>query len=157
MEIHWEEPQMNTKMFQSLQSITPALEAKKKTQQTNKSIDLWSAYLQQFKQYLLPLIPLPLKTASHICRLPQPSPPKHNPILLLEEQAHQVEDHLEEVEEGCQGVEEVHQEEEEEEEEEVLINQLLIQMESLWACYQWSLKEITQKLRASSKNSPPTS
>ena len=161
-EVHQEEPRMNTKTFQSLQSTTPALEAKKKTQQMNKSTDLWSAYLQQFKQYPLPLIPLPLKTASQLCQFPQPLLPRYNPIPLLKEQACQEEDHLEEAEEGCQEEEEGCQEEEEvhqeeEEEEAMLTNQLLTQMENLWACYQQYLKEIAWKLRASSKNFPPTS
>ena len=143
-EAHQEEPQTNTKTSQSFQSTTPALGAKKKTQQTSKSAGLQSAYLQQFKWYPLPLVPLPLKTASQLCWLPQPLLPKHNPIPFLEEQVCQEEDHLEEVEE-------VHQE------GVVPTNQLLNQMESLWACYQQFLKEIALKLRASSENSPPIS
>ena len=62
-----EEPHTNTKMSPSLPSITPALEAKKKTQQTSKSTNLQLTYLWQFKQYPLPLVQLPLKKASQLC------------------------------------------------------------------------------------------
>ena len=158
MEAHQEEPQMSTKMYPSLQNTTPALEAKKKTQQTSRSIDLQSTFLQQFKQYPLPLIPLPLKTASQLCQSPQPLPPKYNTIPLLEDQACQEEDCLEEVEEACQEVEEVPQEEEEVPQQEAApTNQSPSQKENLWACYQQYLKEIAPKLRASSENSPPIS
>ena len=105
-EAHQEKPQMSTKMSPSLQNTIPALEVKKKTQLMSRSVNLLSTYLQQFKWYPLPLVPLPLKTASQICRLPWPLLPRYNPILLLEEQACWEEDHLEEVEEA-------HQEEEE--------------------------------------------
>ena len=121
----------------------------------SKSTDLWLVYLQQFKQYPLPRVPVPLKTPSQLCWLPQPLWPRYNLILLLEEQAHQEEDCLEEAEEAHQEEEEVHQEEEQE--EVALTNPLLRQMENLWVCYQQYLKEIAQKLRASSKSSPPTS
>ena len=78
----------------------------------------------------------------------------------MEEQVHQEEGHLEEVEEGHPEEEEDHLEEAEvvhHREEPVQISQLPNQMENQWACYQWSLKEIALKLRASFKNSPPTS
>ena len=57
--------------------------------------------------------------------------------------------------------EEAHQEEEHQEEavvKEVVAKpkQLPSWMENLWVHYQQSLKEITQRLRASSENSPPT-
>ena len=137
-----------------LQNIIPVLEAKKKTQSTSRSINLQSTYLQQFKQYPLPLIPLPQKTPLQLCQSPQPLQPKYNPVLLLEEQVHQEEAHLEEVEEVEEAhpgeVEEVHQEEE-------MLTNPLKEMENLWALYQWSLKEIAQKLRVSSENSPLTS
>ena len=74
--------------------------------------------------------------------------PRYNLILLLEEQACQEEDCLKEAEEAHQ---------EEEQEEEAPTNLSLRQTENLWACYQQSLKEIAQKLRASSESSPPTS
>ena len=150
---------MSTKMSLSLQNTIPALEVKKKTQQMSRSVNLQSTYLQQFKQYPLPLIPLPLKTASQLCWSPWPLQPKCNPVQLLEEQVHQEEAHLEEAEEA-------HLEEEEEEEEEVhqedtqeeeMPTNLLKDMESLWVHYQQSLKEIAQKLRVSSENSPHTS
>ena len=117
----------------------------------SKSVDLRLTYLWQFKWYPLPLIPLPLKTTSQLCQSPQPSLPKYNPVPLLEEQVCQ-----EEAEAVCQE-EEVHLEEVEEAhlEEEMLTN-LPKEMENPWAHYQWSLKEITQRLRVSSENSPPT-
>ena len=146
MEAHQEEPHTSTRMSPSLQNIIPALEVKKKTQSTSRSTNLWSIYLQQFKWYPLPLVPLPLKTASQLCQSPQPSQPKYNPILLLEEQVH-----LEEAEEAHQEeVEEVHQGEE-------MLTNPPREMENPWAHYQQSLKEIAQKLRASSENSPPIS
>ena len=132
----------------------------------NRSVNLQSTYLQQFKQYPLPLIPLPLETASQLCRSPQPSQPKDNPVPLLEEQVHQEEACLEEAEEAhLEEAEEAHLEEAEEahpeEVEEVhqgeeMPTNLLKEMENPWAHYQWSLKEIAQKLRASSENSPLT-
>ena len=133
MEVHKEELPMSTRMSLSLQNIIPALEAKKKTQQMNRSADLRSIYLQQFKQYPLPLVPLPLKTASQLCRLPWPLQPKYNPVPHLEEQVCQ-----EEVEEVHQEeVEEAHQEEVEEahQEEEIPTN-LPKEMENLWVHYQ---------------------
>ena len=139
MGLNKEEPHTNTKMSPSLLSITPALEARKKTQQTSKSADLRLTYLQQFKRYPLPLIPL-LKTASQLCRLPQPLQLKYNPVLFLEEQVCQ-----EEAEEAHQEeVAEVHQEEvvEVHREEETPTNQPK-EMENPWAHYQQSLKEIT--------------
>ena len=143
MEIHKEEPHTSTKTSPSLQSITLALEAKKKTQLTSRSTDLQSIYLQQFKRYPLPLVPL--KTTLS-CQSPWPLPPKCNPILLLEEQVHQ------------EGEEEVPQAEAEEAHpEEGILTNPLKGMENPGAHYQWSLKEITQKLRASSKSSPPIS
>ena len=83
---------MNTKTSLSSLNITPAQGAKKKTQQMNKSAGLQSTYLQQFKWYPLPLIPLPQKTVSQLCRSPWPLPPKYNPVPLLEEQVHQGEE-----------------------------------------------------------------
>ena len=130
MGLNKEEPHTNTKTSPSLLSITPALEARKKTQQTSKSADLQLTYLQQFKRYPLPLIPLP-KTASQLCRLPQPLQLKYNPVLFLEEQVCQ-----EEAEEAHQEeVVEVHQE------EEMPTNQPK-EMENPWAHYQQSSKEI---------------
>ena len=150
-EIHKEEPHTSTKTSPSLQNIILALEAKKKTQLMNRSADLWSIYLQQFKQYPLPLIPLKTMLS---CQSPWPLPPKYNPIPLLEEQAHQ--EGEEEVPQA--EAEEVHQEKEEEAHpEEGILTNLLKGMENPWAHYQQSLKEITQKLRASSKSSPPIS
>ena len=153
MEVHKGELHMNTKMSLFSPNTIPALGAKKKTQQTSKSIDLQSTYLWQFKQYLLPLIPLPQKTISQLCWSPWPLPPKYNPVLFLEEQVHQgevEEAHLEEVEEAHpEEVEEAHLE------EETPINPPK-EMENPWVQYQQSLKEIAQKLRASSENSPLT-
>ena len=153
-EAHKEELHMSTRMSLSSLNIIPALEVKKKTQQMNRSANLWSTYLQQFKQYPLPLVPLPLKTVPQLCRSPQPLQPKYNPVPLLEEQVCQ-----EEAEEAHQEeVEEAHLEEVEEayQEEETLTN-LPKEMENLWVHYQQSLKEIAWKLRASSENSPPIS
>ena len=149
MEIHKEEPHTSTKTSPSLQSITLALEAKKKTQSTNKSINLQSIYLQQFKQYLLPLVPLKMTPS---CQLPRPLPPKYNPILLLEEQVCQEEEVPQAEEEEAH-----HKEEEEAHPEEGILTNLLKGTENPWACYQQSLKEIARKLRASSKSSPPIS
>ena len=67
MEAQQEKLPTSIKMSLSLQNITLALEMKKKTQQMSRSINLQSTYLQQFKQYPLPLVPLPLKTASQLC------------------------------------------------------------------------------------------
>ena len=155
MEARKGEPHMNTKTSLFLLNTTPALRVKKKTQQMNKSADLQSTYLQQFRWYPLPLIPLPQKTISQLCWLSQPLLPKYNLVPFLEEQVHQ-----EGEEEVPQAEEEAHQEEEEvhlvEAEEEIQIN-LLWEMKNPWECYQWSLKEITPKLRVSLENSPPTS
>ena len=119
-ETHKEQPQMTSKMSPHLQSTTPALEAKKKTQQTSKSADLQSAYLQQFKQYPLPLVLL--RTPVPPCLSSWPLLPRYNPIPLLEEQAHQEED--------LPAEEEVHQEEVHKEEA-VATNRLPNQTESL--------------------------
>ena len=157
-EAHKEEPRTSTKTFPSLQNTIPAQGAKKKTLLTSKSNDLQSIYLQQFKQYLLPLIPLPLKTPSLICRSPWPLLPRYNPVLLLEEQVHQEE--VPQVEEGEHLVEEeAHLEEEEEEEEEEAETpcSLLLEMENPWACCPPYLKGIALKLRAFSKSFPLTS
>ena len=54
-EAHKGEPCTSTKMSPSSQSIIPAQEVKKKTPSTSRSDDLQLTYLQQFKQYLLPL------------------------------------------------------------------------------------------------------
>ena len=70
MELLREEPQMSTKMSPPSQNITPTLEAREKTQQMSKSEDLQLTYLQQFKHYPLPLIPL--KSTIPICQSPQP-------------------------------------------------------------------------------------
>ena len=143
---------MSTKMSPFLQNIIPVQGAKKKTPLMSKSNNLRLTYLQQFKQYPLPLVPLPLKTRPQLCRLPQPLLPKYNPVLLLEAQAHQGEEALQEEEE-------VHLAEEAcpaEEEEEIPHKPLLV-MESPWACYPTYLREIAQKLRAFSENFPLTS
>ena len=146
---------MSTKMSPSLQNTTPAQGAKKKTPSMSRSNDLQLTYLQQFKQYPLPIIPPPLKTASQVCQLPWPLPPKHNPIPSLEALVHQ-----EEAEEVPQAEEEAHLVEEEahqeEEEEETLLNLLLV-TENPWVHCPPYLKEITQKLRAFSESSPPIS
>ena len=70
MELPREEPQTSTKMSPSLQNVTPVQAVKKKTQPMNKSIDLQSTYLQQFKHYPLPLVPL--KQPIPTCQFPQP-------------------------------------------------------------------------------------
>ena len=154
MEAHKEEPYMSTKMSPSSQSTTLAQEVKKKTPSMNRSDDLRLTYLQWFKWYPLPLIPLP-KTTLQLCRSPQPLQLKCNPVLFLEEQVRQ-----EEAEEAHQEeVEEVHQEEEEEvayQEEETPTNQPR-GTGNPWAHYPPYLKEITQKLRAFSESSPPIS
>ena len=153
---------MSIKMSPSLQSIIPAQGAKKKIPSMSRFDDLRLTYLQQFKRYLLPLVPLPQKTASQLCQLQQPLLPRYNPVPLLEAQVHQEGEVLQEEEE------EVHQEEEEEvhqeeegvrpaEEWEETPHKLLLATKSPWACYPPYLKEITQKLRAFSENSPPTS
>ena len=113
----------------------------------SKSDDLRLTYLQQFKRYLLPLVPLPLKTRPQLCWLPQPLLPKYNPVPLLEAQAHQEEEevHLAE-EEACLA-----------EEEEETPHKPLSVMESPWACYPPYLREIAQKLRAFSESFPLTS
>ena len=154
MESLREEPQMNTKMSLPSPNTIPALEVKKKTQQMNKSKDLQSIYLQQFKWYPLPLVPLRQETP--ICWLPQPSQLNYNLIPLLEEQACQAEDHQEEevVVEALQEEEVVHQEVVDK--VEAMPNQPN-RKESPWAHYQQFLKEIAQKLRVSSESSPHTS
>ena len=153
MEAHKEEPHTSTKMFPSLQNTTPAQGVKKKTPSMSKSDNLQSIYLQQFKQYPLPLIPLPLKKPSQICRSPWPLLPRYNPVLLLKEQVHQEE--VPQVEEGEHLVEEeAHQEEEEE--AETPCNPLL-GMENPWAHCPPYLKGIALKLRAFSESSPPIS
>ena len=120
----------------------------------SKSDNLQLTYLQQFKRYLLPLVPLPLKTRPQLYWSPQPLLPKYNPVPLLEAQACQEEEALQEEEE-------VHPEEEEarpvEEEEEEIPHKLLLAMESPWVCYPPYLREITQKLRVFSKSFPLTS
>ena len=145
---------MSTKTFPSLQSTTPALEAKK-IPSMSRSDNLQLTYLHQFKQYPLPLVPLPQKPLSQLCRLPWPLPPRCNPVPLLEVQVHQ-----EEEEEVLQAEEEVHPVEEEvrqaEEEEETPCKPLLA-MESPWVHYPPYLKEIAQKLRAFSESFPPIS
>ena len=143
---------MGTKMSPSLQNITPSQEVSQKIQQTNRSTDLWLTYLQQFQQYPLPLVPL--KPLTPKCQSQQPSQPKYNPVPQLEVQAHQEED-CQEAEEDHQEVEEeAHQEADKEEAE--TFNQPN-KMENQWAHYQWFLREIALKLRASSENSPHTS
>ena len=153
MEAHKEEPCTSTKTSPSLQNIIPVQGVKKKTPSMSKSDDLQLTYLQQFKQYPLPLIPLSLKTRPQPCRSPQPLLPKYNPVLLLEAQACQEEEALQEEEE-------VHPEEEEvrpAEEEEEILHKLLLAMESPWAHYPPYLREIAQKLRAFSESFPLTS
>ena len=76
-----------------------------------------------------------------------------NPVPLLEEQVCWEEAHPEEVEEGHLE-EEAHQEDTQEEE---MPTNPLKEMENLWVHYPQYLKEIAQKLRVSSENSPPTS
>ena len=106
---------MSTKTSPSLQNIIPALEAKK-TPLTNRFDNLRLTYLQQFKQYPLPLVPLPQKTAFQLCRLPWPLPPRCNPVPLLEVQVHQEEEVALQAEEEAHPVEEeAHQVEEVEE------------------------------------------
>ena len=147
-------PCTNKKMSPSLQSTTLAQGAKKKIPSKSRSNDLRLTYLQQFKQYPLPLVPLP-KTPSQLCQSPWPLQLKYNPIPLLEDQVHQ-----EEVAEAHQEEEEeVHQEEGEVatcQEEETPTNSPR-EMESPWACYPPYLKEIAQKLRAFSESFPPIS
>ena len=132
MEAHKEEPCMNTKMSLSSLNTTPAWGAKKKTQQMNKSADLRSTYLQQFKQYPLPLVPLPQKTVSQLCQSPQPLPPKYNPVPFLEEQVRQEGEEVPQVE----GEEAPQVEEEEVHPEEGIITNPLKEMENPWAHYQ---------------------
>ena len=152
-EAHKEEPHTSTKMSPSLQNTIPARGAKKKTPLTSRSDNLRSIYLQQFKRYPLPLVPLPLKTPSQVCQLPWPLLPKYNPVPLLEEQVHQEEEVLQ-AEEGAHLVEEeAHWEEEV---EETPCNPPLA-MENPWACCPPYLRGITLKLRAFSENSPLTS
>ena len=127
MEVHQEEPQTNTKTHLSSPNIILALGVKK-TQQTNRSDDLQSTYLQQFKWYPQPLVPLPLKVASQPCWSPQPSQPRYNLVPLLEEQVHQEEVRQEEAEEELQ------EEEDNPEEQEALTNQPR-EMENLWVHY----------------------
>ena len=152
MELLKEEPQTSTKTSPSSQSITPVQAAKRKTQSINRSTDLWSTYLQQFQWYPLPLIPL--RETIPICQSPWPLWPNYNPTPLLEEQAHWAEGHQE------QEVVEAPQEEEEAYQEMAdrvgaMPNQPN-RRESPQAHYQWFLKEIVWKLRASSGNSPHT-
>ena len=145
MEARKGEPHTNTKMSPFSQNTTLAQGVKKKTPSMSRSDNLRSTYLQQFRRYPLPLVPL-LKTPSQLCQSPQPLQPKYNPILLLEEQVRQEE------------AEEAHQEEEEvaHQEEEMPTNNPR-GTENPWACYPPYLKEITQKLRAFSKSFPPIS
>ena len=152
-EAHKEELRTSTKTSPSLQNITPALEAKK-TPSMSRSNNLRSTYLQQFKQYPLPLIPLPWKTLSQLCQSPQPLPPRCNPVLLLEVQVHQEEEEDLWVEEEVHPVEEEVRQAEEEEE---TLHKLPSVTESPWAHYPPYLKEITQKLRAFSESFPPIS
>ena len=153
MESYKGEPHTSTKTSPSLQSTIPTQEAKKKIPSMSKSDDLQSIYLQQFKQYLLPLVPLPLKTPSQICQSPWPLPPKYNLVPLLEEQVHQ-EEEVPQAEEGAHLVEEeAHQEEEEV--EETPHNPPLV-MENPWAHCPPYLKGIALKLRAFSESSPLT-
>ena len=154
MEAYKGGPHTSTKMSPSLQNTIPAQGAKKKTPLISRSDDLQSIYLQQFKQYPLPLVPLPLKTPSQVCQLPQPLPPKYNPVLLLEEQVCQEEEVPQAEEEALLVEEEAHQEEEEV--EETPCNPPLA-MENPWACCPPYLKGIALKLRAFSENSPLTS
>ena len=142
MEVHKEEPHMNTKTSPSLPNIIQAQEVKKKIWSMNRSADLQSIYLQQFKQYPLPLI---LLKKGLSCWSPQPSLPKYNPVPYLEEAG---EVHPEEAEEA-------HQEEGASPEEEMPIKPLR-EMGSPWVHYPPYLKEIAQKLRAFSKSSPHT-
>ena len=72
-----------------------------------------------------------------------------------EEQAHQEADPQQE-EADLQEEEEAHQEGVAAKEEAAKPKQLPNQMENLWVHYWQSLKEIVQKLRASSENSLPT-
>ena len=137
METYKGEPHMNTKMSPSLQNTIPAQGAKKKIPLMSRSNDLQLTYLQQFRQYPLPLVLLPQKPASQLCQSPQPLPLKYNPVPFLKEQVHQ---------------EEAHQEEE----GETLLNQPLV-MENPWACCPPYLKGITLKLRAFSESSLPIS
>ena len=143
------EPLTNAQMYPSSQTSSSAPAVKtKKTPLTSRSNDLQSTYLQQFKWYLLPLIPL--KPLMPWCLLPWPLQLNYNPVPSLEEWICQ------EAEEAHLEVEEAHPEVEEACQEEAMHRQLPNQKENPWErCQQYS-KEITPKLRVSSGNSPPT-